>query len=198
MQNNILFVIFSYLFSSIPFGLLIGKVFYKIDIRKLGSKNIGATNVTRLCGKTAGFITFLLDGLKGAIPVMIYKTLYGGDFIYFLGIVAILGHIFPIYLKFKGGKGVATTILVLLAISPQIGLYAILIWILCLILFGFSSVSSICMSIFVFIFSLLGDVNINMTYFSFIFMCLILIRHKTNITKLLNKQESKSFKKSIF
>lgn len=201
MLNSLIFAILTYLFSSIPFGLLIGKIFYKIDVRKAGSFNIGATNVMRLCGKIAGITTFLLDGLKGAIPVWICKMLFTGDFFYVIAIISIIGHIFPIYLKFQGGKGVATTIMVLFAINLQIGILAIGIWSISLLLFGFSSLSSILMSILLIPFSLalsISQNNYGITIFNLVFASLILIKHNQNIKRLLQKKEQKIFKKSLF
>jgi glycerol-3-phosphate acyltransferase PlsY len=201
MVENLIFGLFTYFFSSIPFGLVIGKIFYNKDIRLEGSKNIGATNVLRLCGKTAGFFTFLLDGLKGAIPVILAKHFLGGQIFYLVGLVAILGHIFPIYLKFKGGKGVATTLLVLFAIDVKFGGLALLIWVLSFVLFGFSSLSSILMSVLLVLFSASYSLNTGDYYlllFNIIFTLLILFKHKENIKRLITKQEPKVFKKSVF
>jgi glycerol-3-phosphate acyltransferase PlsY len=197
MLNNIVFLIFTYLFASIPFGLLIGKIFYGIDVRKAGSGNIGATNVLRLCGKIAGISTFLLDGIKGALPVFLYKSIYINDFFYIVGLVAILGHTFPIYLKFKGGKGVATTILIIFAINIKLGFIAFIIFAIFLLLFGFVSLASISMVLFLLPFSMLFG-GLNMVLFNSFFLFLILFKHLENIKKLLNKTESKMFNKSIF
>jgi glycerol-3-phosphate acyltransferase PlsY len=208
MLNNFLFFLFTYLFASIPFGLLIGKIFYKKDIRLEGSKNIGATNVFRTCGKIAGILTFFLDGLKGAIPVLIAKALFQNDLYFIVGIIAILGHIFPIYLKFKGGKGVATTILILFAINIKFGLIGILIWASFLLLFGFVSLASIGMSVLLIPFSfcmnngkfisLLNFEISTLSLFTFFFAFIIILTHKQNIVRLLQKNEKKMFSKSLF
>lgn len=200
MVNNILFLIISYLFASIPFGLLIGKVFFKKDIRLEGSKNIGATNVWRLCSKFAGILTFLLDGLKGAIPVLLSKFFLLNPLMPFcIALICILGHIYPIYLKFKGGRGVATTILILLAINLHLGIFAILIWILSLLLFGYSSLSSILMSLFIvpFAFGMEGFLNI-LPWFCILFSSLIIFKHIENISRLIKKEEKRMFSKSLF
>jgi glycerol-3-phosphate acyltransferase PlsY len=195
MLNNVLFSIFTYLFSAIPFGLVIGLAFYGKDVRKSGSGNIGATNVMRLCGKWAGIATFFLDGLKGAIPVLLYKNFFEGDFFFILGALAILGHTFPIYLKFKGGKGVATTILVLFALNLKLGFLAVFIFAIFLFLFGYVSLASIAMSIFLLPFSFYSS---QMMIFNIFFVAIFLLRHQENIERLLKKEESKMFKKSIF
>ena len=202
MLNNIFFLLFTYLFSSIPFGLLISLVFFKKDIRLEGSKNIGATNMWRVFGKTAGIVTFLLDGIKGAIPVLLAKYLgFASGLIYLVAMIAILGHVFSIYLKFKGGKGVATTFLVLFALNFQIGLIATFIWVLFLFLFGFSSLSAIMMSILLIPFSIFYGItgqDYNLIYFNLAFTALILFKHRENIKKLAKGEEKKMFKKSLF
>jgi glycerol-3-phosphate acyltransferase PlsY len=208
MLNNFLFFLFTYLFASIPFGLLVGKVFYRKDIRLEGSKNIGATNVFRTCGKIAGILTFLFDGLKGAIPVLIAKSLFQNDLYFIVSIIAILGHIFPIYLKFKGGKGVATTILILFAINLKFGLIGVSIWASFLLLFGFVSLASVGMSIFLIPFSFyINDDKLTpllnfeisiLTLFTILFACIIVLTHRQNIVRLLQKNEKKMFSKSLF
>lgn len=199
MLNNLVFLLISYLFASIPFGLLIAKVFYKKDIRLEGSKNIGATNVWRVCGRVSGIATFLLDGLKGAIPVFISKYLFTDNITFFIvALVCILGHIFPIYLKFKGGKGVATTILILFAININLGLFGGVVWILALLLFGYSSLSSILMCILIvpFAFGLVG-INAILPWFCIIFSSIVIFKHKENITRLFRQEEKKIFSKSL-
>lgn len=199
MLSSVLFLIFTYLFASIPFGLLIGKIFYGKDIRLEGSKNIGATNVLRTCGKLAGISTFFLDGLKGAIPVLLAKYIFQNDIYFIVGFIAIVGHIFPIYLKFKGGKGVATTILVLFAINYIFGLIGVIIWAIFLLLFGFVSLASIMMSILLIPFAfLIESGNFNLAIFNILFAILITFKHFENIKRLLSKEEKKMFPKSLF
>jgi glycerol-3-phosphate acyltransferase PlsY len=204
MLNNFLFLIFSYLVSSIPFGLIIGFIFYKKDIRKEGSKNIGATNVYRICSKKAGIATFILDGLKGAIPVLIAKQYFSPDNFYFLvALVCIIGHVFPIYLKFKGGKAVSTTIFILFVANPKIGAIAVSIWLISLLLFGYSSLSSILMALLLVPISTFcaieyPTINYSMIIFSIIVCAIISIKHRANINRLINKEEKKVFSKSIF
>lgn len=199
MILELLFVIFSYLFASIPFGLVLGKLFYNIDIRLAGSKNIGATNVYRLCGKIPGIITFLLDGTKGAIPVLLSQVFFpSGFFTYLVAITCLIGHIMPLYLKFKGGKGVATGILVIFVLNPLIGLYSAIVWVITFILFGYSSLASIVMCLSFILFSLLLSKSIIMILCCIIISCIIILKHKQNVNRLFTKQESRIFKKAIF
>lgn len=200
MVNNIIFLFFSYFFASIPFGLLIGKVFYKKDIRLEGSGNIGATNVWRICGKPAGILTFLLDGLKGAIPVIISKYIFLNPVLPFIvALICILGHIFPVYLKFKGGRGVATMLLILFAINLQLGVFASVVWVMIFLCFGYSSLSSILMCILIvpFAFGLEGVTAI-LPWFCIIFSTIVILKHKENLKRLLNREEKKMFSKSLF
>ena len=200
MLNNTIFLIVSYFFASIPFGLLIGKLFYKKDIRLEGSGNIGATNVWRLCGKPAGILTFLLDGLKGAIPVVISKYIFVNPIIPFIvALVCILGHIFPIYLKFKGGRGVATMLLILFAINFKLGIFASILWIAIFLCFGYSSLSSILMCVLIvpFAFGLEGAVSI-LPWFCIIFSAIVILKHKENLQRLLRREEKKMFSKALF
>lgn len=200
MVNDVIFLLFAYFFASIPFGLLIGKVLYKKDIRLEGSGNIGATNVWRLCGKSAGILTFLLDGLKGAIPVLVSKYTFINPIIPFVvALVCILGHIFPIYLKFKGGRGVATMLLILFAINLQLGIFASVIWFLIFVCFGYSSLSSILMCVLIvpFAFGLEGVTSI-LPWFCIIFSIIVILKHKQNLQRLLNREEKKMFSKALF
>ena len=113
--------IISYLMGSIPFGLLLTKIFLKKDIREIGSGNIGATNVLRTGNKAIGYITLILDILKAVTPVIYVKIFYQ-EFLYISSLCAFLGHVFPVWLKFKGGKGVATYVGILFAINFYLGL----------------------------------------------------------------------------
>lgn len=198
MLYQLLFLVLTYLTCAIPFGLVLGKVFAGVDVRQSGSKNIGATNVTRVVGKKLGLATLLLDGLKGAIMVIIAKLIFADaqniDTIVALVVaIAVIGHIFPIYLKFKGGKGVATTLAVLFAIDWQLGLGAGLTWLAVFALFRISSISSILAVFSSIIFSCLLQSSISQIIVcSFLFL-LVLIRHKENIMRLKEGKES-SFK----
>ena len=130
--------IISYLMGSIPFGLLLTKIFLKKDIREIGSGNIGATNVLRAGNKTIGYITLILDILKAVAPVIYVKIFYQ-DFLYISSLCAFLGHVFPVWLKFKGGKGVATYVGILFAINFYLGLIFTFSWFITFFISRYSS-----------------------------------------------------------
>jgi acyl phosphate:glycerol-3-phosphate acyltransferase len=137
-------VLFAYLLGAVPFGLLFGRLFSGVDIRNTGSGNIGATNVLRAAGKKAAFLTLFADILKGLLPVLIVKALFHDDVMTVLaGAAAVLGHNFPVYLGFKGGKGVATSFGVVLGIAPWTGLACLLAWLAAAALWKFSSLSAL-------------------------------------------------------
>ena len=194
-------IIFSYLSGSIPFGLILTKIFIGKDIRKIGSGNIGATNVLRTGKKFLAATTLLLDLIKGYMPV-INSQIYFPELIFLSCIIAFLGHIFPIWLKFKGGKGVATYLGILFALSLQLSLLFIFTWVVVLLIFRYSSVSSMFASLTVFVVSLIKDnalksINPNIDtgesiqLVLFIFFILIMFTHRKNISNLKNKTEQK-------
>ena len=154
MNLDILYVIvYSYLLGSIPFGLIITKIFLGKDIRNIGSGNIGTTNVLRTGKKSLAAATLLFDILKGYIAIIIvYK--YFNELIYLSALICFIGHIFPVWLKFKGGKGVATYLGVILGISFTLGLIFGVAWIIIAIIFRYSSLSSILGSMIVCIYSI--------------------------------------------
>ena len=201
MIEIILLVILSYLCGSIPFGLILTKIFNKKDIRKIGSGNIGATNVLRTGNKLLALTTLLFDILKGFLPVLISKQ-YFPEFIYLCSLFAFFGHIFPIWLKFRGGKGVATFLGILFGLSYSLAFLFIFTWIVVFLIFKFSSVSSIFASMTVFVVTFIKDtalksinqnfdVEDNLKLILFIFFILILFTHKKNISNLKNKTEQK-------
>src|SRR5690625_6561186 len=145
MEHIILLLTFSYLIGSIPFSLLIGKTFYKVDLREHGSGNVGTTNTFRILGKKAGIVVLILDLLKGAIPVWTAMLVDGtGDFpVVIFGVVAALGHVYSIFLKFKGGKAVATGGGAILAANPLLFLVLIITFLLTLKLSKYVSLSSV-------------------------------------------------------
>ena len=198
-----IFLVFllSYLSGSIPFGLILTKVFQKKDIRKIGSGNIGATNVLRSGNKSLAIFTLLLDLLKGFLPVLTTQ-LYFSEYLQISCLLAFLGHVFPIWLKFKGGKGVATYLGILFALSIQLSLLFIFTWIVVLLIFKYSSVSSMFASLTVFFVTLIKDnalkflspndnFNENLILILFIFFVLIIYTHRKNILNLKNKTEQK-------
>ena len=182
-------IIFSYLLGSIPFGLILTKLFLKKDIRKIGSGNIGATNVLRSGNKLVGYLTLFFDILKAAIPVVYIKLNYP-DLIYISSLSVFLGHVFPIWLKFKGGKGVATYVGILFSINLIFGFIFCISWLLVFILSKYSSLSSLVASLSVPLF--LFFTNGEQIIFFVILFVLIFYTHRENIKRLKNKEESKS------
>lgn len=178
----------AYLLGSIPFGLLFTKWGGKGNIRKVGSGNIGATNVLRTGSKLLAFLTLLFDGLKGYIAVKM-GAYFGVEFL--AAIAVLLGHIFPIWLKFQGGKGVATYLGVLLALSIPLGAQAVLAWLSFLILFGYSSLAAILTCILIALTTWIWGYGEMFLYGTLLMGTLILFRHKDNIKRLLNKTEPK-------
>jgi glycerol-3-phosphate acyltransferase PlsY len=180
----------SYLMGSIPFGLILTKLFLNKDIREIGSGNIGATNALRTGNKLIGYSTLLLDILKAIVPVIYVKFNYP-DLIYIASLCAFLGHVFPIWLKFKGGKGVATYVGILFSINIILGLVFVASWVFIFLLSRYSSLSSIIASILVPIYILITS-QINDAIFFAIMFILIFFTHRENIKRLKNKEESKT------
>ena len=182
-------IIFSYLLGSIPFGLILTKLFLKKDIRKIGSGNIGATNVLRSGNKLIAYLTLFFDILKAVIPVVYIKLNYP-DLIYISSLSVFLGHVFPIWLKFKGGKGVATYVGILFSINLILGFIFCISWLLVFLLSKYSSLSSLVASLSVPLF--LFFTNGEQIIFFIILFVLIFYTHRENIKRLKNKEESKS------
>ena len=180
----------SYLMGSIPFGLILTKIFLKKDIRDIGSGNIGATNVLRTGNKLIGYLTLVLDITKAIVPV-IYVKINFPELIYIASLCAFLGHVFPIWLKFKGGKGVATYVGILFSINILLGVVFISCWIITFLISKYSSLSSIIASLSVPIYLLIKG-NIGSVIFFIIMFVLIFFTHRENIKRLKNKEESKS------
>ena len=181
--------IFSYISGSIPFGLILTKLFLNKDIRKVGSKNIGATNVLRTGNKLIAVLTLLLDIFKGVVPIII-TSYYFQNLIYLSGLMAFLGHIFPVWLKFKGGKGIATYLGILFVMSFKLGLIFCLTWIIVALITKYSSLSSIVSALVIFLISVYQN-NLELNFFLFIVFVIILYTHRQNIVRLKNKKEDK-------
>ena len=179
----------SYILGSIPFGLILTKLFLKKDIRDIGSGNIGATNVMRSGNKLVGFLTLILDIFKAVLPVIYIKFNYP-DLIYICSLSVFLGHVFPIWLKFKGGKGVATYVGILFSINIFFGLVFCICWLLIFFLSKYSSLSSLIASFSIPIY--LFIINYEQLIFFVILFVLIFYTHRENIKRLKNKEESKS------
>ena len=182
--------IVSYLMGSIPFGLILTKIFLNKDIREIGSGNIGATNALRTGNKLIGYSTLILDIAKAIIPVIFVKINYP-DLIYIASLCAFLGHVFPIWLKFKGGKGVATYVGILFSINLLLGIIFAACWSIIFLMFRYSSLSSIIGSVSIPIYILITDQISNAIFFGIMFI-LIFFTHRENIKRLKNKEESKT------
>ena len=181
----------SYLIGSIPFGVIVGRL-YKVDITSVGSKNIGATNVLRALGPVPGAIVFICDALKGAVPVYIALFL-GLDplWVILAGFCAIVGHTFPVFLKFKGGRGVATALGVLLAAAPDVFLLVIILFAIILAFTRYVSLSSIVCSICAAIAMYYLGKPVPYVDFGIIIAALIIIKHIPNIRRLIAGEEHK-------
>ena len=195
---EILFVLIAYLVGAIPFGLVVAKG-SGIDIRQEGSKNIGATNVTRLLGKKRGIITLLGDVLKGFLPIAVASLFFGnnsgsGVLLALCGAAAVIGHMFPVYLGFKGGKGVATALGVFLYLSPLAILGCLVVFILSVALSGFVSLGSLLSSAAMVVFLLLLHAPGWKIGLAVVIVVLIWGKHHQNIQRLLSGTE-KSWKK---
>jgi glycerol-3-phosphate acyltransferase PlsY len=179
----------SYLIGSIPFAFILTKFFLKKDIRNIGSGNIGATNALRTGNKSLGYGTLFLDVIKAVIPVIYVKLNYP-DYIFIASLCVFLGHVFPIWLKFKGGKGVATYVGILFSINLTVGFVFMGVWLFTFLISKYSSLSSLfgtlSVPIYLFFFT-----NQNLVFFSIMFI-LIFYTHRENIKRLKNKEESKT------
>lgn len=187
-----LYFLLSYLIGSIPVGYLICKVFKKVDIRKFGSGNIGATNVYRIFGWKYGLSTLIFDILKGFLPVYIGKILkLTNPVVLSAGILSISGHSFSIFLKGKGGKGVSTSFGVIIGLLPLPALFSFIIWLAIVLIFRYVSLGSIigALSLPFFVFFYVKDTFL--FFISILIFLLILFTHRENIKRLINKKENK-------
>tara|TARA_B100000767_G_scaffold14486_1_gene13890 strand:+ start:146 stop:721 length:576 start_codon:yes stop_codon:yes gene_type:complete len=179
----------SYLLGSIPFGFILTKIFLKQDIRDIGSGNIGATNTLRTGNKLLGYSTLALDISKAILPVL-YVKFNHPDYIFIASLCTFLGHVFPVWLKFKGGKGVATYIGILFSINLIYGFIFIIGWLTTFMISKYSSLSSLVASLIIPIYLIFFD-NENSTFFIIMFV-LIFYTHRENVKRLKNKDESKT------
>ena len=182
--------IISYLMGSVPFGFILTKIFLKKDIREIGSGNIGATNALRTGNKTIGYSTLVLDIMKAVAPVIYVKIFYQ-DFLYIASLCAFLGHVFPIWLKFKGGKGVATYVGILFAINIYFGIIFTIFWSITFFISKYSSLSSLVGAASIPIYSLILTQFDQGIFFTIMFV-LIFFTHRENIKRLKNKEETKT------
>jgi len=197
----LLVFVYSYLLGSIPFGLIITKIFLKQDIRNVGSGNIGTTNVLRTGKKFLAITTLFFDSLKGYASVTI-SVLYFNDLVFLSALICFLGHLFPVWIKFKGGKGVATYLGILFALSYGLGVLFIFTWIVVTLIFKISSISSMFSTLTVLIVTVFRegiiqtvdpnfDFDTSIKTILFIFFILIIFTHRKNISNLKNKTEKK-------
>ena len=182
--------VYSYILGSIPFGLILTKIFLKKDIRKIGSGNVGATNVLRTGKKSLGAATLILDGLKAYVSVLVTLNI-SPDYIYLSALLCFLGHVFPIWLKFNGGKGIAVYLGVLFAFSTYLGIMFIICWLIILYISKYSSLSSLISSVIIFLYSINLN-NFNMSLFFFIIFVIIIYTHRENISRIRDKTENKT------
>ena len=196
MEANYLFLIsIVYFFGSIPFAYILPKIFGLGDIRNLGSGNVGATNVLRAGNKLLAIIVLAFDIIKGFAPLFVLKNYYHNELseiiILFIGSAAILGHIFPIWLKFKGGKGVATYIGFLFAINYIFGIFYIITWLLIALLKKYSSLASITSLVLLPFFVMIFYYEKNLIYLLILINLIIISKHYSNIYRLIHKSETK-------
>ena len=189
-MENFTIGIISYLMGSIPFGFILTKIFLKKDIRNIGSGNIGATNALRTGNKVLGYATLILDIFKAIIPV-IYTKIHFPELIFVASLCAFLGHVFPIWLKFKGGKGVATYVGILFSINILFGIIFAVSWVIIFIFTKYSSLSSLIGSISIPTYLLITGQTSNVIFFIIMFV-LIFFTHRENVKRLKNKEESKT------
>ena len=185
-----LIILLSYLMGSIPFGFILTKILLKKDIREIGSGNIGATNVMRTGNKMIGYITLSLDILKAIIPLLIIKFNHP-EFLLISALSIFLGHVFPLWLKFKGGKGVATYVGMLFCINYILGFVFIICWLIIFIISRYSSLSSLIASLTIPFYHFFIIDN-NNYYFFIILFILIFFTHRENVKRLINNTESKT------
>ena len=185
-----LIILLSYLMGSIPFGFILTKILLKKDIREIGSGNIGATNVMRTGNKMIGYTTLSLDILKAIIPLLIIKFNHP-EFLFISALSIFLGHVFPLWLKFKGGKGVATYVGMLFCINYILGFVFIICWLIIFIVSRYSSLSSLIASLTIPFYHFFIIDN-NNYYFFIILFILIFFTHRENVKRLINNTESKT------
>ena len=189
----VLIITICYILGSVPFGYIVGKLFKKVDIRELGSGNIGATNAFRILGPSLASLVIIGDVGKGILSIYLVKYLNidSSLILAIAGIAVICGHDWSLFLGFKGGKGIATTFGVVFAINPTISILALVVWGVVLIISKYSSLSSICAIISIFVFTILFKQPYEYIGFSAIILVLGIFNHKENIKRLRSKKEIK-------
>jgi glycerol-3-phosphate acyltransferase PlsY len=187
---EIVYLFLTYLLSGVPFGLIICKVFKKIDLREYGSKNVGATNVGRVAGKKYAVITFALDGLKSFLPVLFSGCIFGEEFRVFVLFFAVIGHIFSIWLKGRGGKGISSSIVGLLALDYRLGIVMSSAWLLVFLITKISSLAALT-SVVAFI-TTSYFISSPVCFYTLCVMAIIIFwSHRENIKRLISGAEFK-------
>jgi glycerol-3-phosphate acyltransferase PlsY len=188
-------VVFGYFLGSVPFGILVARLFDKnVNLREVGSGNIGATNVARAAGKAAGIVTLALDVGKGIFPMALAYLLVGEDYFWLslVGGAVFLGHVFPIYLRFKGGKGVATALGVILSLSAVTSFLLVVLFALIVYFTRYVSLGSVCAAVALpILMALLGPPSRYCVTLSLLIAFLVIYNHRENIHRLLAGQEHK-------
>ena len=182
-------LILAYFLGSIPFGLIVTKVFNKGDIRKVGSGNIGATNVMRVGGLRLAGLTWILDMLKAIIAVLIGRYVGGEGFAAWCGFVAIVGHCFPVWLKFHGGKGISSLFGILLAMNPVLFIVEGIEWLIVALGLGYSSAGALVVFTLMPIFGFIIERSVGFAFLAIAILCFV--RHRENILRLFSGKESK-------
>ncbi len=189
-MTYLIVALLAYLLGSVPFGMVMARIFGLGDLRKIGSGNIGSTNVLRTGNKPAAFLTLVFDAGKGAVAVLIARMFGGEDMAGLAGLCAMLGHIYPVFLKFRGGKGVATFLGTLLALSFPVGLAACATWLATALLLRYSSLAALVAAalspLYAYIFY-----HKHGAILVLLLSALVIYRHSENIKRLLNKSEPK-------
>jgi len=197
--KSIVFVVFAYLCGSVPWGFIIGKV-CGVDVRTVGSKNIGATNVTRCVGKRAGQLCFALDFLKGLVPVLIAQRAGLDEKVLLIVVIAtVIGHMFPVFLNFKGGKGVSTAAGAIAALAPIALAAALTVWVVVFLVSRYVSLASITAAAVLasvsWVTVLTGQLSWPKAALMTVVAALAIFRHRENITRLMNGTENRFGKK---
>ncbi len=189
----VLIITICYILGSVPFGYIVGKLFKKVDIRELGSGNIGATNAFRILGPSLASLVIIGDVGKGILSIYLVKYLNidSSLILAIAGIAVICGHDWSLFIGFKGGKGIATTFGVVFAINPTISILALVVWGVVLVISKYSSLASICAMISIFVFTILFKQPYEYIGFSAIILVLGIFNHKENIKRLRSKKEIK-------
>ena len=192
MEDYLLMSVLAYLVGSIPSGLILGKLFWHTDLRKYGSHNIGATNAWRTLGKVPGIIVFLADSLKGQAGVLLGLSLVGTPLAAVIGgLLAIVGHSFSLFLRFHGGKGVATSLGVLTMLMGNVTLIVFVLWFTIVYMTRYVSLASVVAGVITPILAALFAYPMEYIVFTVIAALLVIVRHRENIKRLMNGTENK-------